>query len=168
MLDNDSDRSTEDELALRLPALGDDESDEDGLDDDCDPEIDTAGDGGDPFDDAAAADIPLDPMIATANEEPTAIGDDSTGLDHIPASEGVQLEENGQSMLGTDDDGPTRDGDEDFGVGMVVGDDDGGVEGVIDPLAEHVDELPPLDGQEHDGEEARDDQLIDDLPLHKV
>ena len=150
MLQTDTKRQGEDDLALDLPSLGDDDGVDDGMDDAGDLEVEAAEDEGDPFDDAVADDIPLDPMITTTAEEPTAVGDDAVGLDHLPAADGINLEEGGHSLIGSDDDGPERDGDEDLGVDGDAGEDDGGAEGVIDPADERVDELPPLDGQEND------------------
>ncbi len=160
MLQNETDRN-EDDLALDLPALGDDDADQDGLDDDAALEIDAAEAEGDPFDDAVADDIPLDPLIATTAEEPTAVGDDATGLDHIPVADGIAVEESAHSLIGADDDGPERDGDDELGVEAESGDDDGGAEGVIDPSGEKVDDLPPLDGQEDDEPREEEAEALD-------
>ncbi len=149
------DQDERDEPALDLPALGEDD-DEDGVGDG-DVDIAEPEDGGDPFDDAPADDVPLDPLITTAAEEPSALGDDAAGLDGVPAADGIQLDEGGPSLIGADADGPERD-DDDLGLDGPSEDDDGGAEGVVDPADERVDELPPLDGHEDENDDDGDDE----------
>src|SRR3954470_24284071 len=81
----DDDRpAREDDPALGLPALGDDDE-QDGVGDG-DIEVDDPAAGGDPFDDALADDVPLEAMIATGGDEPSALGDDAVGLDGASAA----------------------------------------------------------------------------------
>jgi hypothetical protein len=159
-LPHSEEREERDDPALHLPALGD-EDDEDGVGDG-DVEIDEPAEGGDPFDDAPAEHVPLDALITTAAEEPTALGDDAAGLEGVAVAEGIQLDEGGPSLIGADAEGLDGD-DEDLGVDGASESDDGGAEGVVDPADEKVDELPPMDGasDEHDdGDEHEHDLRI--------
>lgn len=96
---------------------------------------------GDPFDDSVASDLPLDMELDTEAVEPTVVGDDADGLDAVPMSIGIDLEEHSESLLDPD---LERDGfaEEDvrFGIDSVPPEvDDGGLEGIDDPGAEQID-----------------------------
>jgi hypothetical protein len=155
---NETDRSEDDDLALDLPELGDDELADEGVEDDPADDIEEGEPQGDPFDDAVAHDLPLDTLITTAAEEPSALGDDATGLEHLPVADGVMVDEEDRSLIGDDHEGPERDSDDDWALdGEERADDDGGAEGVQDPMAEHVEPLPPLDGTLDEDDSVRDE-----------
>jgi hypothetical protein len=149
-----------DEHELDLPALGDDD-DRDGMVDEG-PQVlvEMADDGAEPLDDAVAGDLPLDVEIQTGVEEPTVVGDDADGLD-AAGDDDSELGEDGDSLLddnlfATQASDAVIDEADDLGLPgeepapVTRGTDDGGAEGVDDPAGEHIDDLPPLDGDERD------------------
>jgi hypothetical protein len=138
---------------LDLPALGDDD-DRDGVDGEALSDLAAQEDDAESLDDSVAADLPLEVEIQTASEEPTVVGDDAEGLDR-DGDEAATLAEEAESMLDDAAEG-MDDAEADLGLpgdDARSGGDDGGAEGVDDPVGEHVDELPPLDGDERDEDE---------------
>ena len=170
-----TDRVEDDFAALELPELGDrGESDEEGMENEGDAGVDIAvvDDGGDPFDDSYADDIPLDVQIQTLHEEPSAIGDDAVGLGKALGDDGgIQIEDAGVSMIdegrGHAEEGLDFVGDDELGIDPIPTEmDDGGVEGLDDEGGEPVDadDFPPLDGADDDDDAEELDLGLDLAP----
>jgi hypothetical protein len=155
------------EDALNLPAT-EEADDSIGVDHDIPFELAALADGDDPFDDAYADDLPLDLSLSLHQEHGTAIGDDSTGLEEASPEDGVGFDDTGDSLLddGRPDDALGLEGDDDHGIDAPPGDeDDGGIEGIEDPVGERINELafPPIDGAEDDDDEELElDIRLDD------
>jgi hypothetical protein len=148
-------------MAIDLPDLGEEGEDREGLEDAPFPDLSVRDDGGDPFDDAPAADVPLEIVIASTDHEPSALGDDSLGLDDTAAPEAPGFDEQSGSLLDDDDGGGSDDeADEVLGIDPIPEEaDDGGLEGLNDAADDAaVVDLPPLDGDQHD-------EVEDDLDL---
>ncbi|MBW2454472.1 MAG: hypothetical protein JRI68_08175 [Deltaproteobacteria bacterium] len=148
----------DDNLAdLDLPDLGEPEEGE-GLDDQDDLNLQLSEDDqDDPFDDEVASDVPIDVELATTERQPSALGDDATGLDDRPTSDGLDIDEGAASLLDGDDQPMTFEGDDELGIDPIPEEvDDGGQEGLDDHGEDVIDEagFPPLDGDEDgpDGE----------------
>jgi len=135
--------------ALDLPPLAPDEEEGDGVGEILVIDLPIVDDqSADPFDDALASDLPIDITLSSTASEPSAIGDDATGI----AGDAHELEgvsDDASSLL---DDGEQQlgfDGDEQLGLDPIpVEGDDGGKDGLDDPEAERIDaeSFPPLDG----------------------
>lgn len=165
-----TDRTHDDDDDLGLPDMGEIDGDDlEGVEDDVAVDVRLMDDGGDPFDDSYADDVPLDVEIQTDHHEESAIGDVTLGLDgslddsleEAAGDDGVSIEEGGESMLdegrGHAEEGLDFGGDDELGIDPIPTEvDDGGVEGLEDPAGEQVDadEFPPLDGNEDDDDEA--------------
>ncbi len=165
---SNSDQSDHDDNLL-LPNLGDGDDFDHGIDssdEDAHINVDIVDDhAADPFDDEVASDLPIDIVLTTTDHEPSAIGDDAKGVEGVGASDGVALEESGQSFLGPEQQGLEFEGDESMGLDPIPLEvDDGGLEGLEDPSAERIsaDSFPPLDGDDSD-EEAPELELNLDL-----
>jgi hypothetical protein len=127
-------------------------------------------DGGDPFDDRVADDVPLEEEIVTTGDEPTVVGDDSVGIGEGAGDDAVPLSEDATSLLddgrGHAEEGLDFGGDGELGIDPIPTEaDDGGLEGLTEG-AEQVerDELPPLDGQDDDDEGEELDLGLDLRP----
>jgi hypothetical protein len=148
------------ELALDLPALGDTDDGVDGIEHDLVVRIATFEDGDDPFDDAVADDLSINVTLTSTENEPSALGDDNLGLVVAETNE-VAFAETDASLLDEGDDGRELDfhGDDNLGIDPIPHEvDDGGVEGLDDPLDEPVDVagFPPMDGAEDDDRDELD------------
>jgi len=107
------------------------------------------------FKDVYASDVPVDIYLSITEQEPTAIGDDATGLNDRLASDGVAIDENAASLLDGDDQPMTFEGDDELGIDPIPAEvDDGGLEGLDDQGEAVVDAtaFPPLDGDEQETE----------------
>ena len=153
---------------LDLPALGEEDDDDLPLEDGVQlPEM--ADDGGDSLDDSYADDIPLDVEISTDVVEPTAVGDDASGIEGTVADQDdVQIDEESASMIdegrGHAEEGLEFGGDEELGLDPIPTEvDDGGLEGIEEAPGQVADddELPPLDGADDDDEGEELDLGID-------
>jgi hypothetical protein len=159
-----SNRDADDDLAgLDLPDLGEPEEG-DGLDDHEGLELSIVDDDADnPFDDEVADDLPLDIELSTTETEPSAIGDDTTGLNDQATSDGVAIDEGTASLLDEGDQPMTFEGDDELGIDPIPAEvDDGGLEGLDDHGQDVVDEadFPPLDGDEEDGDAEIDIGIV--------
>jgi hypothetical protein len=100
-------------------------------------------------------------VLSSTEDEPSAIGDDSTGLEGIATHAGVSIEETEGSLIDTGDevDSTNFEGDDDLGIDPIPREvDDGGLEGLDDPADHRIDDhmFPPLDGEEDDDDEEID------------
>ncbi len=150
----------DDDSDLGLPTLGDIQPTElDGVEGELPIDVSIVDDGGDPFDDSYADDVPIDVDIQTDHVEPTAIGDVALGIDGASGDDGIRIEEGGESMIdegrGHAEEGLDFVGDDELGIDPIPTEvDDGGAEGLDNPGDEEVDdeEFPPLDGDANDDE----------------
>lgn len=164
-----TDRASDEDSDLDLPALGETAGEEvDGVEDNIPVELKIFDDGGDPFDDSYADDVPIDVEIQTDQEQESAIGEITLGIDDHAGDDGVRIEEGGESMIdegrGHAEEGLDFIGDDELGIDPIPTEvDDGGAEGLEDHAGEQIDEseFPPLDGQEDDDDEEELDLGLD-------
>ena len=160
--------SVGEEPALDLPALDIDDGSPEQADD---GPLDLAlpEDDDDPFDDSVATDIPIDESFAETAAQPSVLGDDETGIEHMSAAVGLSItEETAHSLI---DDNTTEMGvsgeRDDLGLGaMTEAGEDTDLDGVDDPgqRLDH-DQLPPLDAAEPDDDDEVDVGII--LPVER-
>lgn len=167
--DPSTDEISSDLPPLDLPAQADPSADGSGVGDDVAVQLSVPDVGDDPFDDAVADDLPIDVVLSTTEGEPSAIGDDATGLDGASTSEGVHVHETEGSLIDPGDDPDSLDfeGDDSLGIDPIPREvDDGGLEGVDDPGSDRIedDAFPPLDGDEEDNDATEIDLGIDIEP----
>lgn len=151
----------DDDAELELPALDVEEGAPDASIDDGELELELPDDQADPFDDEQASDLPLDLSgFIQGEQEPSVIGDDATGLEALPATLGLSIEESSPSLLGPDADQLGIGGEEVLGIAPIpLEEDDGGLEGLPDPLAEQMvdtDAFPELDGSDDDDDDLNE------------
>lgn len=152
---------------MELPEAGSDDEGE-GPEEEAPIDISLTTTEGDPFDDRAADDLPLESEI-DLTEEPTVVGDDDDGLAAHDGEDDGLAAHDGEHGLGLgDQDGSLLDhgghaeeglevsSDEELGIDPVPGEtDDGGVEGLDEPGEADVDDdFPPLDGAADDDDEV--------------
>jgi len=150
----------EEDFALDLPAHESDSADDEHPIDGAltTSDLELPHEEGDLLDDRVADDLPVEIDIDTDEQEPTALDDDSTGLDGVDSGSGIVVDEGEASMLDPD---VERDGlaaeDNQLGIDLAPCElDDGGHEGLDDPTNSHVDTgaFPPLDGDDDDENDA--------------
>lgn len=169
-----TDRSDDEPLELDLPipdlpALDDagDDGDALGLNDPDAVQLTELSESDDPFDDAVADDLPIDVEIDTDSVEPSAIGDDASGLHDEDIGHELELDDTESASFlddqGRAEEGLEMEGDDELGIDPIPREvDDGGLEGLDDPDEERVEaDFPPLDGDADDDDDTEIDLGIE-------